>query len=235
LTVNNCLGPGSGSANYFAANYCNNLIHNGYSDWFLPSLDEMYLIYLKSSNLPMPNGSSGGYIITSSPSGYWTSNEATGLRCDWVRWAGTQIPTYCSEATHAFSIIFGGSFKGGVCCLPKSEICRVMPIRYFGYSGNFAREAVAEEYIEVPPVEDNINLYPNPANSEFNIDISNGEAGDCRIIISDILGKVVVDEFKSLSEGSNHFTYDIRDFKSGIYLVRIGKGATQRVYRLVKN
>jgi hypothetical protein len=49
-----------------AASICNNLYLNGYSDWFLPSLDELFLIY---QNLKM-NG-----LGNFANQWYWTSTE----------------------------------------------------------------------------------------------------------------------------------------------------------------
>ena len=74
-----------GSGNYAAA-FCENLILNGYSDWYLPSLDELNILYLNRS------------IINANFMGsnwnYWSSTEGNlenawaqcltdgNLRCD---------------------------------------------------------------------------------------------------------------------------------------------------------
>lgn len=49
-----------------AAALCNNLISNGYNDWFLPSRDELNKLYLNK-------GSIGGFANTS----YWSSSQST--------------------------------------------------------------------------------------------------------------------------------------------------------------
>ncbi len=55
---------------YPAGNYCGTLTANGYSDWFLPSKDELNLLYTKSGDL-------GGFDLTSGypASYYWSSTE----------------------------------------------------------------------------------------------------------------------------------------------------------------
>lgn len=55
----NCLQSGSN-----AAKLCNDLILNGYNDWFLPSLDELSLMFTNKNSI-------GGFTTTS----YWSSSE----------------------------------------------------------------------------------------------------------------------------------------------------------------
>ena|SRR5574344_280059 len=50
-----------------AAQMCRNLIINGFNDWFLPSLDEVYLMY---SNLYLKNIGSFNHML------YWSSSES---------------------------------------------------------------------------------------------------------------------------------------------------------------
>lgn len=60
-------------AGTYAASYCDNLVKDGYSDWLLPTLDEVQLMYRR-------NGLIGNFVTTSStPTGYWTSTWFTNL------------------------------------------------------------------------------------------------------------------------------------------------------------
>jgi Protein of unknown function (DUF1566) len=59
---------GSGS---YAAKLCADLVLDGYSDWYLPSWDELKKIY--------PNKDAVGSFSTSSTSFYWTSSEVVAL------------------------------------------------------------------------------------------------------------------------------------------------------------
>jgi hypothetical protein len=52
-----------GNGNY-AAKLCYDLVLNGYSDWFLPSLDELYKLYLNKTAI-------GGFAVAA----YWSSSE----------------------------------------------------------------------------------------------------------------------------------------------------------------
>lgn len=59
--VNSCNSPD------IAARICNDLILNGYDDWFLPSKDELNLMYLRQEII--------GNFSSVDPSPYWSSSE----------------------------------------------------------------------------------------------------------------------------------------------------------------
>jgi hypothetical protein len=61
-TIVNSQGPG-----FYAAILCSNLTLNGYSDWYLPSSDELYKLYLNRTAI-------GGFSTTFE-SIYWSSTE----------------------------------------------------------------------------------------------------------------------------------------------------------------
>jgi hypothetical protein len=61
--VNGCTEAG------IAARICNDLVLNGYSDWYLPSKDELQKLYLNKSAI-------GGFIST----WYWSSSEYSDLQ-----------------------------------------------------------------------------------------------------------------------------------------------------------
>jgi hypothetical protein len=61
-----------------AAFICDNLVEGGYSDWYLPSkdeLDKLYLMYMKYAN----EGASGNFNPSGYYQAYWSSSESAGL------------------------------------------------------------------------------------------------------------------------------------------------------------
>ncbi|MEP6674643.1 MAG: hypothetical protein ABJA78_05795 [Ferruginibacter sp.] len=58
-------------AGVYAARLCYDLVSNGYSDWFLPSKDELNKIYLNRIEIGGACGISGGLCATN----YWTSSQ----------------------------------------------------------------------------------------------------------------------------------------------------------------
>jgi hypothetical protein len=61
IIVNGCLEPA------IAARLCNDLVLNGYSDWYLPSKDELHELFLNQNAI-------GGFDYNSA---YWSSSEAS--------------------------------------------------------------------------------------------------------------------------------------------------------------
>ncbi len=90
IIVNWCMETG------IAARICDNLVLNGYSDWFLPSKDELNEMYLHKAVI-------GGFV----DSNYWSSSEAT----DYIAWYqgfgsgggnGYKFNNYAVRAVRAF-------------------------------------------------------------------------------------------------------------------------------------
>jgi hypothetical protein len=80
-----------------AANRCDTLTLNGYTDWYLPAVDEMYEMYLKQSVI-------GGF----STNWYWSSTEAAGAEDPafgaWVMMFPDGGPAWTSKAYSFVSI-----------------------------------------------------------------------------------------------------------------------------------
>lgn len=90
----NAQGPG-----IYAASICDQLILNGYTDWFLPSIDELQLMYNQKAVI---GGFTGPYEY------YWSSSESSGSAFLWSMvqggqaWAGTYDIGASVRAIRAF-------------------------------------------------------------------------------------------------------------------------------------
>lgn len=71
-----------------AAKICNDLVLNGYTDWFLPSKDELYQMYLQRTAI-------GGFF----PVEYWSSSEVD-VESGWSRafYNGSSLITFKSRS-----------------------------------------------------------------------------------------------------------------------------------------
>ena len=99
-------GPG-----VYAAQICNELVLGGYSDWFLPSNDELNLMFLNLKG-------AGVGDFTTLPF-YWTSSEA-------------DSPNSATDADGLFFDILNGGYSSGfVANFDKSTLGRVRAIRAF--------------------------------------------------------------------------------------------------------
>lgn len=61
-----------GAVAHPAASYCANLNEGGYDDWYLPSKDELDILFQN-------RGAIGGFVLSGSDTGYWTSSEYSSL------------------------------------------------------------------------------------------------------------------------------------------------------------
>lgn len=95
---------------YRAADICDDLLLNGYNDWFLPSIDELSEMYNKiGPGAAPPNDNIGGFLNTA----YWSS---------------TQLPV--SAGTHDFALIFNFTFGSSIAA-NKDNNTAVRAIREF--------------------------------------------------------------------------------------------------------
>lgn len=89
----------------------------------------------------------------------------------------------------------------------------------------FIQDAITKEVLQsatfpialtgVESIEQNLSLYPNPANSVFNVNAS--EMGSAIIIVTDLQGKVVYNG--QLEAGKTSMT--VSDWSEGVYLVKV--------------
>lgn len=70
-----------------------------------------------------------------------------------------------------------------------------------------------------------IRIYPNPARTELNLNLSNTETSD--ISISNILGQVLIH-----SENQNRI--DISSLTNGVYIIAITQGQFKQTQKLIK-
>lgn len=80
---------------------------------------------------------------------------------------------------------------------------------------------------------DNLALYPNPANDRFTVSFNNQLSGDTiNVEVYDVLGqRVMMNSFDNT--GVFEETIDASILNSGIYLVRVGNGATATTKKLI--
>jgi len=69
-------------------------------------------------------------------------------------------------------------------------------------------------------ISNNINLYPNPATSEFHYVVNTQSAGKCRITVNDVAGRMMKEFSFEKSQAMIDGVMDLSGISSGIYIVR---------------
>jgi hypothetical protein len=65
------------------------------------------------------------------------------------------------------------------------------------------------------------NIRPNPTNGEVNFDFASPEETEIHIIITDVTGRVVVDEYRKVKAGITSIDTLIADEGAGVYSLKI--------------
>jgi hypothetical protein len=109
----------------------------------------------------------------------------------------------------------GSAFNSSACYTLKTQISSTA-FRL----GDSENSASAESKIKNENA-DGISIYPNPANDVLNVNIPADENNAARISILDQLGREVTSSELKISSSSSHLQFDLSQFVSGIYLVRV--------------
>ena len=67
----------------------------------------------------------------------------------------------------------------------------------------------------------NVTVFPNPANGEFNVSIEGVNENTVTLLILDLQGKVIINEVVAITNGVALQNVNISETESGIYIVRI--------------
>jgi hypothetical protein len=78
----------------------------------------------------------------------------------------------------------------------------------------------------------NISLFPNPTNDFTNLNIQSLVDASVQITITDILGRIIKNDLRELSKGSNLITYNLSSFSSGIYFINVDNLRDKQVIKL---
>src|SRR5690606_12518719 len=83
-------------------------------------------------------------------------------------------------------------------------------------------------------VLEEMKVFPNPTADRFFITLNNNEAAEIRIEVSDIAGKVIVEEILIGRTGDVKIPVEMNAYQQGAYFVKINIGNSQKVVKLMK-
>ncbi len=78
------------------------------------------------------------------------------------------------------------------------------------------------------------NIYPNPANTILNCELSAAEAEIFNIEVMDVLGNVIMKEETKAAKGVNTRKLNINSLSQGIYFLKIGNEKKQKLMKFIK-
>lgn len=80
----------------------------------------------------------------------------------------------------------------------------------------------------------NVRIFPNPSENIIHLSLYSVNQENTHIRITDLLGRVLLNEAKELISGNNTISYNISDYAPGVYLIHLGNGKEQQVFKVVK-
>lgn len=132
----------------------------------------------------------------------------------------------------------------GACCLPDNSCTVATDSTCLAMNGVFQGEGTKceDDSINCDPNtsadllldKPGINIFPNPASTELNVNIKNA-AGTMNIEIYSVTGQILLNT-RANPAGSNDFTqkFDISEFPSGVYLIKITGEQISTTQKLIK-
>lgn len=82
--------------------------------------------------------------------------------------------------------------------------------------------------------QNDFRVYPNPTEGGLTLDFVSAAAQPINIVISDVLGRTVLQRSLELSAGQNKTHFDISELSSAVYVLTIGQGAQKIVRKITK-
>lgn len=94
----------------------------------------------------------------------------------------------------------------------------------------------SNDVLEVEDLEIEVSdLYPNPADQMVNIEVNNVNSEALQIVITDLLGKIVVNQNEGAFSGTKTITINVAQLEAGVYNVLFNARSSQKTARFIKN
>ncbi len=89
---------------------------------------------------------------------------------------------------------------------------------------------------EVSNIINEIEIYPNPSDSQATLEFSHSKASDVVITVTDLLGKnVSTTTLNNVPSGNNSLSLNCTSYRSGVYYVTIESGGSKTTKKFIKN
>jgi hypothetical protein len=102
---------------------------------------------------------------------------------------------------------------------------------------NVLSVAIEDDYLS-PPEINMARLYPNPFREGTILRFNASKAGDVKLYVYDVKGRLVKEEIMQNKTGLNNWTWNGQDFAGrvaapGVYIISIGSGSSRQSVKAV--
>ncbi len=162
----------------------------------------------------------------------WTYNGATSYKVVWRKTAGggTGSSTTTGSSVNANGLSPCTSYKYAIRanCPDGNQYGK---IGTFFTAGTICREGSDEL---LTSNDDVINIYPNPANNLLKAEYFSWDTKNHLMSIHNINGQIMMSENINMIEGINDIEFDISNYPTGIYLLKINDGEFEYATKFIK-
>ena len=189
-----------------------------------------------------PGTISGPSTVCKTSSPIQTYSLATGVSgADNYTWTGSSIlikfyngSSYVSSLTTtslSVSVDFSGAPTGNrTVRVVANNSCGSSSLRSKTVSVSSCREG----FDDVNDYEENdLSVFPNPASTQLTLTFKAAENEKYKVIITDVLSRIVAQQDAFAIEGSNILSFGVADFNKGIYIIQFEKGDVAETKRIV--
>ncbi len=181
----------------------------------------------------LPTGFTATSITTSSALLSWSAvTGAIGYTVDY-RVAGTIAWTRVPSAST--SLTLSGLTSGTVYEYEVQTICSATDSSGYSISSTFTTTSSTTLVQNYNADYSNLQVYPNPTNAEVNIRFNLSKSESIKIIVRDMLGRLINEAINNQEELPGIHNYQINPGQPGIYIIEINIGGTtinRRITRL---
>ncbi len=141
-----------------------------------------------------------------------------------------------------YEFVMKDAAGNGLCCgdgigfyaiLEGNNTTPIFSGQSFGYE---ERNQIAYGYVGVDELNtsNELKLSPNPSSNAFNYNVKLEKAGNVKVTIYDLNGRLIIrDIIRNLEAGSHTLTQSVRELEGGVYMVSIETENTSRTARLM--
>jgi hypothetical protein len=79
-----------------------------------------------------------------------------------------------------------------------------------------------------------LSIFPNPTSDRFFIETNLQQQANLNISLTDIAGKVIIQEVANISAGNAKHVISIANEKSGMYILKVEHNGFSKIFKLMK-
>ncbi len=142
-------------------------------------------------------------------------------------------PTHVYNSLGAYNLCLTITFSNG--CTSTFCDSLFITVKASGTTLNVLPPGTGLSLEEQSAVQD-INIYPNPNEGEFQLEISSNNSSEVDVVITNLAGQRVFTDVSSLNTGNNILSFDQRELEKGVYFVTVRDRAnyvekTMRIFK----